>query len=173
MAEPDKPARVKKRPGPPPRRDWQAVFLEEIEKNVVVGLACKRAGVSEATVSREKQRNQQFAVAYHETRESGLDALEAVLRMRATSGQPMRKRVTKFDKDGNVREVTETEELHVSDTLGMFLLKRYRPEFRESYRVESSRSERPVRDEVRVDAALSDFYDELDRLASTDSTARG
>jgi hypothetical protein len=157
-----------KKGGRPRRTDWQRCFLAEIEKSVVVGLACTRAGVSEATVSREKERDEDFAVAYHEARERGLDALEGVLWLRATRGQPMRKRVTRYDREGNVREVVETDELHISDTLGMFLLKRYRPEFRESHRLVcngSGSTGRQVRNEPRVEAALNDFYDELDRLA--------
>jgi hypothetical protein len=166
MGEPERPARVKKKPGPPPRRDWQAVLLKEIETNVVVGRACKCAGVSEATLSREKQRNEKFAVAYREAHERGLDTLEALLRLRATRGQPVRKKVTKYDAEGNVAEVTETEELLISSTVGMFLLKRYRPEFRESFRVESSGpSGGPIRHEHRVETSLRDFYAELDQLA--------
>jgi hypothetical protein len=79
----------------------------------------------------------------------------------------MRKRVTKYDKHGNVREVTKTEEAHVSDTLGMFLLKRYRPEFRESFAVENRGSDAdPTAVEVaRREQAVKDFCAELDRLA--------
>lgn len=166
---PDKPEPVrpkKRKSGPPRRRDWQKTFLEEIEKNVVVGLACKAAGVSEKTFRRERHRDETFALAYHDAHERGLDALEAVLRLRATRGQPVRKRVTRTDKDGNV-EVTETEELVISSTVGMFLLKRYRPEFRESFRVESTGpGGGPIQHEVRVERSLEDFYAELDELAA-------
>ncbi len=160
-------ARPKKRKtGPAIRRDWQATFLEEIEKNVVVGLACKKAGVDETTFRRHRARDEEFALAYHDAHERGLDALEAILRMRATSGQPVRKTVTRTNAEGEVIEITETTELVISSTVGMFLLKRYRPEFRESYRVEATGpGGGPIQHEVRVERSLEDFYAELDELA--------
>ena len=52
----------------------------------------------------------------------------------------------------------------------MFLLKRYRPEFRESFRVESSGpGGGPIQHEVtRVEDAALAFYARLDELAATD-----
>lgn len=164
-----------KRTGPAPRRDWQGVYLEELAKNCLMRLACERAEVSDRTVRRERQRNEEFAVAELDARETALDTLEAVLRMRATSGQPFRKTTTTTRRDpkGKVLEetTTETTELLVSTPAAMFLLKRYRPEFRESFRVETTGADGgPIQHELRVERSLEDFYEELDRLAETNGS---
>lgn len=163
---------AKNKGGRPRRRDWQRAYLEALEKNGVAGLAQKTAQVSEATVRRERQRNEEFALAEHDARERALDALEAVLRMRATSGQPIRKTVTvtRRDPEGKLIEETvrEETELLISTTAAFFLLKRWRPEYRESFRVESSGpGGGPIQHEHRVERSLEDFYAELDRLAAS------
>ena len=81
------------------------------------------------------QRNEAFAVAVYEAREEALDTLEHVVYLRATTGTPMRKTVTETTSDGKTK-TTVTEEQHVSDTLAMLYLKRWRPEYRESYGIE-------------------------------------
>lgn len=164
------------RPGTRRRTDWQAVFLEEIEKNVVIGLACKAADVSETTFKRERLRDDKFAIAYHEAHERGLDALEAILRMRATKGQPYRQEVTrvKTDAKGEIIEtvVTETKGLLIDTTAAIFLLKRYRPEFRESFRVENTGADGgPIQIESKVAGAKARLFAELDRIGADDDEA--
>jgi hypothetical protein len=156
------------------RTDWQATFLEEVEKNVVIGLACKAAGVSESTFKRERGRNEKFALAYHDAHERGLDALEAILRLRATRGQPYRQETTrvKKDKKGDIIEtiVTETKGLLIDTTAAIFLLKRYRPEFRESFRVENTGPDGgPIEIAAsKVVGAKARLFAELDRIGADD-----
>lgn len=63
-----------------------------------------------------------------------------------------------------------TEELHTSDTLAMFYLKRFRPEFRESFVVEQTGpGGGPLKHEVTVvDEAVAEFRADLARLAEDD-----
>lgn len=160
---------ARRKSGAQRRTDWQQTFLAEIEKNVVIGLACKRVGIASSTFRLERQRDEAFAVAYAEAHERGLDTLEAVVRMRATSGQPIRKTVTKKNGDGEVIEVTETEDLLISTNAAMFLLKRYRPEFRDSYRVEQTGAGGgPIQYQHKVEGSYDELADELDRLAASD-----
>lgn len=159
---------AKKKTGPKRKDGWQQTYLDEIEKNGVSGLACKRAGVGETTVRRTRQRDEAFALAEADARERGLDGIEALLRMRGTSGQPIRKTrtVRRLDPNGDVLEVTETEEteLLISTPAAMFLLKRYRPEFRDTFKVENTgRGGGPIKVE-RVDSAVDELFAELDRL---------
>lgn len=151
-----------------PRQDWQQVYLEEYAKTGVVKAGCEAASVSRATVQRERIRNEEFAVAEHDAREQAMDTLEAVLRLRASGGQPLRKLVVERDAEGKIVKETETTELLISTSAAMFLLKRYRPEFRESFRVENTGpGGGPIQHEVKVERSLEDFYAELDRLAET------
>jgi hypothetical protein len=60
--------------------------------------------------------------------------------------------------------------VHTEPVLAMFYLKRYRPEFRESYRVEQTGKDGgPIRHEVAaVHEAVADFRAELERLGAPD-----
>lgn len=155
------------------RRDWQATFLEEVEKNVVIGLACKAAGVSHSTFVRERNRDEKFALAYHDAHERGLDSLEAILRLRGTRGQPYRQETTRTKKDGKGEVVetvvTETKGLIIDTTAAIFLLKRYRPEFRESFRIENTGPDGgPIEVVSKVEGAKARLFAELDRIGAED-----
>jgi len=156
-----------KRHGPDRRSDWQEPFLESLRRVPNVREACQIAGVGRASVYKERQRNDAFALAWSEALEEGLDVLESVAHARATIGQPMRKRVVKTYRNGTV-EVTEIEWRHISDTLLMFMLKRYRPEFRENFRVVSNALAGVIEHKRPEGEALKELYAELDRLAATD-----
>jgi hypothetical protein len=99
------------------------------------------------------------------------DGLEEVLFIRATEGQARTKTVTKTFADGTV-ETTVTEEQHISDVVAMFLLKRWRPEYRESYRVEGSApGGGPLQTGANLDAAVEHFRAEVLRLAGEDGAS--
>ena len=114
---------------------WARTYLDSIAAIPNESRAAEQAGVRRNTVWRLKQRDEAFALAAAEARDSALDLLEQQIYARATAGTPERKTVTKTLPDGSV-EVTVTETLHVSDTLAMFYLKRWRPEYREATKVE-------------------------------------
>lgn len=131
--------------------------------------AAKTVGVARTTLQRLVHRDEAFKLAIHDAREEALDTLEEVMLLRARQGQPTKKTVTKTYPDGKggmVTETTVTDESHLSDTLGMFYLKRWRPEYRESYRVEQSGPNGgPIQIEGTLDAAVERFRAEVVRLA--------
>lgn len=128
--------------------------------------AARAAGVARSTVQRAVQRDEEFAVAMNDAREQALDTIESSLLLRARSGQTLRKRVTKTLADGR-QETTEHEEVYLSDSAAFFLLKRWRPEYRDTYRVEQSG---PNGGPIQIDARMADavgFFDaEVVRLAA-------
>lgn len=123
---------------------WAERYVEAVRDVLTVGEAARLAGVHRSTVKRLRDRDEAFVLAEHDAREAGLDRLERVFYHRATLGEPRVKTVTteKLDAQGKVveRVTTTTEETYVSDTVGMFLLKRYRPEFRESFQLQHTGS---------------------------------
>ena len=145
---------------------WAPGAVEAMRKAPSISRAAKTVGVNRTTINRLRQRDEAFALAINDAREEALDTLEEVVLMRATTGQPMRKVVTKRLADGT-EIVTVTEESHISDTLAMFYLKRWRPEYRDTYRVERSDSVggvSQVEDERKLDRAVERFRDEVLRL---------
>ena len=143
---------------------WAAGYLAAIREVPNLTRAAERAGIARSTALRLGQRDESFALAVHDAREEALDLLEQQIYARATAGTPIRKTVTKTDKEGKV-ETTITEELHVSDVLAMFYLKRWRPEYRESYTVEHGGAARPI--QVRVERERTpERLEELLRIAA-------
>jgi hypothetical protein len=161
-------ARVEgQRPSPKPRKDWYETFLEALRVVPVVKYACQEAGIPRSTAYEARQRDEDFALAWTDAIEDGIDGLEEVAHQRARAGQPMKKTVTKTYPDGSV-ETTVTDELHINDSLLMFVLKRHRPEYRESFRVERTGPERgSIRDERKIEGAKARLFAELDRLAAS------
>lgn len=144
-------------------REWKAKFVEALSQIPNVRYAADAAGVSRQRAYRERHRDEAFALAWADAHEQGLDLIERIAHTRATAGQTITKTMTRRMADGST-EVTTTEERHLSDSLLMFLLKRYRPEFRETFKVTGADGG-PVKHEVTlVDEAVTDFYAELDRL---------
>lgn len=125
-----------------PAREWQQPWmgpcLAAMQNIPSISRAAVTVQVDRSTVHRAMQRYEEFAIAMSMARDVALDNLEATLYLRATAGQAVLKTVRKHDGDGRVIEETTTEERHISDSLGMFYLKRWRPEYRESFRVEQS-----------------------------------
>jgi hypothetical protein len=154
--------------GPRPRSDWHQTFVEALRTVPIVKYACREAGIGRTTAYEARRRDENFAVAWADAIDEGLDSMERVAHARATAGQLFTKTVTKTHPDGTV-ETTVTEERRLSDNLLMFMLKRYRPEFRESYRMEQSGPDGgPIRHSIERDEVLDNFDRELDRLRDTD-----
>lgn len=139
--------------GPRPRSDWHQTFVEALRTVPIVKYACREAGIGRTTAYEARRRDENFAVAWADAIEEGLDSMERIAHARATAGQVMTKTVTKTSPDGTV-ETTITEERHVSDSLLMFMLKRHRPEFRESFRGEVGW---PIRTGARVPKTSKPF----------------
>lgn len=133
---------------------WRSNFLKAFEKTGVVSYACKAAKVSRQTVYQERQRNEEFALAWADIELRTTEAMEREAIRRAAEG--VDKPVFQGGKEvGTVREF--------SDTLLIFMLKARRPDvYRDRVDVNHSGS-------VGLDlTALSDdelreLADELDR----------
>lgn len=154
----------------PKAEPWKPKFLAALKTVPNVRHACEEADIDRALAYRQRQRDEAFAVAWADALEEGLDAMERIAHVRATAGQRMTKTVTRKMANGDV-ETTTTSEQHISDILLMFMLKRYRPEFRESFRVENTGPDGgPMQHEVtRVDEAAKAFYARLDELGQPDA----
>lgn len=149
---------------------WAAAALEALSVSPTIRNAASRAGVDRRTLQRLIQRDERFALAVHDARENALDSIEETIILRARSGQPVKRTTTKTDKDGGVVETTTVDETHISDNLAMFYLKRWRPEYRDTYRVEQSGpggGAIQVDVEVRLADAVGFFDAEVVRLAAT------
>ena len=55
----------------------QAVFLQALGKEPIVGRACRRAGITTATAYRMKERSPAFAAAWNEALTASVDDLES------------------------------------------------------------------------------------------------
>jgi hypothetical protein len=134
-----------------------------------VSVASKAVGVHRSTVHRLANRDAEFAAALEEARDASLDRIETRLAEAATTGIPQTVTTTKTYPDGTV-EVTVREGAQFYPTAGMFMLKRYRPEFRDSFRAEISGPEAgPVRIESLdvIDRQIAELVEELRRRGRT------
>jgi hypothetical protein len=159
-------ATPKKGPQWPP---WATAVLQRVAQSPNLSRAAEAGGVDRSTVYRLRDRDEAFAVALHDAREKALDLLEESIYAQAMVGLPHRKTVTRTDKDGTIVEITETEELVRSPTLAMFFLKRWRPEYRESFRFEQTGPDAPATklENSETDYAVQEFYAALDALRDT------
>lgn len=157
----------------PSRPPWKPKFIAALKSIPNVRHACEAASISRSQAYRERQADERFAVAWADAVDEGLDSMERVAHLRATVGQDVTKTVIKthiIDGQAVTIETTETKERHVSDNLLMFMLKKARPEYRESFRVESTGPDGgPIRHEVTTrDEAVGAFYAKLDQLGQPD-----
>jgi hypothetical protein len=141
---------------------WGKGAVEAMRTVPSLARAAKACGVHRVTLHRRIQHSESFALAIDQARQEALDTLEETIVLRARTGQPIRKTVVKNLPDGT-SETTTTEEQHISDTLAMFYLKRWRPEYRENYRIEHTGANGgPIRiDQERVDADIRTLLGEL------------
>lgn len=146
---------------------WARPFLDHYRDSFNMSTSADAIGKSRSVVMRLQASNPAFAQAIQDCRDHQLDIMENVARARATSGQRIKRKVTKTRPDGKV-EVHEFEDLHISDSLLMFTLKRWRPEFRENFRVEHTGADGApiqVTFEEKVDEAAERFDATVVRLA--------
>lgn len=89
---------------------WHAAFLADLAENCNVANAVRVAGIAKSTAYKHRDESPEFATAWDDAVEAGIQALELAARKRAMS---------------------------VSDTLAIFLLKSHRPDtYRENRRTE-------------------------------------
>lgn len=108
--------------------NWQELFVAALAKSPNVSAACKRAKVSRSWAYAQRDLDADFAAAWDEALEMGLDAAEGELYRRAVKGvlEPV---FYQGEIVGHIRRP--------SDTLLMFLLKSHRPEtYRDTVRSE-------------------------------------
>ena len=126
--------------GRPRRSDWQEPFLEVFRHTGVIATSARAVRVDVATVKRERQRDEAFALAFREAEEEAADNLERIAHERATIGQAYQEttRTTRTLRDGKVETIEVVKEgRHLSDTVLMFRLKALRPEkYRDNARLE-------------------------------------
>lgn len=133
--------------------------VEALREGATLTLAAERAGISDETVRRWRQADEQFAVQVASAIDAGTDRMIDEARRRAVAGneKPVYQGGAKV---GTVREY--------SDNLLMFLIKARRPEYRDSYRVEHSGGisvtspiARAVRDRVAADPEFAARLEEI------------
>lgn len=157
---------------------WAPAVIESLRVTPTIRTAAQRAGIDRRTIQRFMQRNEAFALAVHDAREDALDSIEDAIVLRARSGQPVEQTVTVHDQAGRPvldaagnPVVKRTTSSHISDNLAMFFLKRWRPEYRDSYRVETTGAGGgPIQIESRVTDAVGFFDAEVVRIASSDDS---
>lgn len=94
------------------RRDWRPAFVEAIATEGTIKQACAVAGISRQHAYRERQANEDFALAWHDAEEDLVDGLE--------------RKAVEVAMNGDTRMLE-------------FLLKARRPEtYRENMKVEHS-----------------------------------
>ena len=64
-------------------KDWQEAFIATMRVYPVVRVACEKAGVSRAEVYRCRATDPEFAQAWNDAKDDGIDVLEASMHKRA------------------------------------------------------------------------------------------
>lgn len=59
--------------------DWMPVFLAAMQQMPNIRVACKQAGISRAEVYRARARDAEFALAWEQAKQDGIDVIEAHL----------------------------------------------------------------------------------------------
>lgn len=140
-------------------KDWRPAFLEAFAKFGLVIAAAKEAGVARSTVYQERQRNEEFALAWADVEEWSTEEMEQEARRRAVMGvqEPVYHR---GELVGHVRKF--------SDTLLIFLLKARKPEMYRETIVHTGRAGGPIEvsDDLR-DPAVREAARELVRRVET------
>lgn len=119
---------------PKKTREWKPQFLEAFANSCNVRASCRAAGISRTQAYRARGKDEQFATAWDQAEEDGIESLEAAARQRA---------------------------MMTSDTLMIFLLKSHRPEkyrdrFTHDVNLGGQKDGKPVRIEVNIMEPLGD-----------------
>jgi hypothetical protein len=110
------------------RHDWRPHFLAALRDTGIVTDACKIADVARSTAYEERQRNEDFALAWHDVEEETTERMEREAVRRAAEG---------VERAVYHQGEVVGHERHFSDVLLMFMLKARRPEtYRETTRHE-------------------------------------
>jgi hypothetical protein len=127
--------------------NWKEIFVAALAKSPNVTAACQRAKVSRSWAYAEREANSEFAAAWDEALEMGVDEAQGELHRRAVKGvlEPV---FYQGEEVGHIRRY--------SDTLLMFLLKAHRPEvYRETVRSElTGANGGPIEQRAKVDHAI-------------------
>lgn len=133
---------------------WKGPFLDALSLMPNVSAASRTAGVGRRTVYDARVADEDFAKAWLEAIDVGVELLERIAHTRAAVGEPRKlTRRTVKTVDGKVVEetVVEEESVEVSNTLLIFLLKAHRPMMyreRVDHRITGADGQGPVRVEV-------------------------
>jgi hypothetical protein len=112
----------------PKRHDWRPHFLDALRDTGIVTDACRIAGVARSTAYEERQRNEDFALAWHDIEQETTERMEREAVRRAAEG---------VERAVYHQGEVVGHERHFSDVLLMFMLKARRPEvYRETTRHE-------------------------------------
>lgn len=103
----------------PKKEVWRPLFIQELARTCNVSASAIKAGVDRRTVYNARESDPEFAAAWDEALEVGVELMEAEARRRAFDGT-LRPVFQGGEEVGRVREY--------SDTLAIFLLKAHRPE---------------------------------------------
>lgn len=140
------------------KENWsRSGFLEAFEKTGMVSRACEAIGISRQTAYAERQRNEDFAIEWHDVEERVTETMEREAYRRAVEG------VTEPVVSAG-KHVTDVQSY--SDRLLEFMLKARRPErYRDRVDVKHSGS---VERRVKVDLSKlsDDELADLERLAA-------
>jgi hypothetical protein len=110
----------------------RAAFLEALERTGAVLYACREAGVARSSAYALRQRDEDFALEWHDAEQRVTEKLER---------EAMRRAVEGVDKAVFYRDQQIATETTYSDTLLIFLLKARDPtKYRENVKVEHSGS---------------------------------
>lgn len=141
---------------------WAAGVIKCMSEVPSLAKAAKQTGVARSTINHWMQKDESLALAINAARQEALDKLEETILQRAREGQKMVKTVRREFSNGTVETITTTES-HISDVLAMFYLKRWRPEYRDAYKVEhAGPGGGPIRFDVsKVDADISRLLEEM------------
>lgn len=151
-------------------RPWMGVFLDTLARVPFVTAAAEAARINRQHTYDMRGQHPEFAEAWDQAKERGIELTERIAHRWGTTG--LRREETRekeiFDKDGKLvsKEVITTSGLDVNPMLCALVLKRFRPEYRESVRLSHEGPDGgPIQHEHRVKVAAERFEAEVLRLA--------
>lgn len=153
----------------PPRRweerewplPWMGAFLAALSALPNAQAASQQAGVSRSWAYECADTYPEFKQAWEEAREDAIERLERHVHQWGTVGIEMVSTTTRRGRNGELIEETVQTSNNIHPSLAMFVLKRYRPEYRERYGVEhTGKDGGPIN--ITVEERLSEAVDGFD-----------